>query len=106
MLEGLRLYDLEEILTKKVCCPVTLKHFYIGAHTLIHFNDRLSRMTYMNSMTDIVIFPDLHRNNIKFMGIGPARNYMATKIINDNYICLDKSGELLTWNVVNGKILK
>lgn len=73
---------------------------------MIHFSKGLARMTYMNTLTDIVIFPDLHRNTIKFMGIGTPMQYLATKIIGDYYIALERNGVLTTWNLVNGKLIK
>ena len=38
------------------------------------------------------------------MGMGERKDYLATKIIDDKFIALDKKNNLTTWNVLSGKV--
>jgi hypothetical protein len=48
--------------------------------------------------------PVLHRNTINFIGMEKRTNYMATRVIDDKFITLDRKNHLRTWGVLNGKI--
>lgn len=38
------------------------------------------------------------------MGMGERDTYLATKIIDDTFIALDKTNKLTSWNVLTGKV--
>jgi hypothetical protein len=45
----------------------------------------------------------LHRNTIAFVGMGNREDYLATKVIKDKFIALNKKNDLSVWNIVTGK---
>lgn len=49
--------------------------------------------------------PALHRNTIAFIGMGKRDTYLATKVIKDKFIALNKDNYLFCWSVVTGKLL-
>lgn len=46
----------------------------------------------------------LHRNTIAFVGMSDREEYLATKVINDRFLALDKSNYLTSWDIVTGKL--
>lgn len=52
-----------------------------------------------------MIIPALHRNTIAFIGMGRRDSYLATKVIKDKFIALDKTNFIFCWSIVTGKLL-
>jgi hypothetical protein len=59
----------------------------------------------MKSLDCLIIIPALHRNNIAFIGMAKREMYLATKVIKDKFIALDKNNYLLCWSIATGKLL-
>ncbi len=49
--------------------------------------------------------PALHRNTIAFIGMSKRDSYLATKVIKDKFIALDRKNYLFCWSIVTGKLL-
>lgn len=63
------------------------------------------RLGVLESFTKILIFPELHMNVIRFMGILDKEEYLAYKVINDRYIALSKEHVLYSWSLISGKLV-
>jgi hypothetical protein len=53
----------------------------------------------------LVIVPAVHRNTIAFIGMNKRDSYIATKLIKDKFIALDKNNYIFCWSIVTGKLL-
>lgn len=63
-----------------------MREVEIGANTYFQYSPTLSRLAYINALSFIVVTPELHTNQIKFMGFSEPENYFAYKIIRDRLI--------------------
>jgi len=72
---------------------------------MIDWNQDYSRFSLLKSLDCLMIIPALHRNTIAFIGMGRRETYLATKVIKDKFIALDKSNFLFCWSIVTGKLL-
>eukprot|EP00347_Sterkiella_histriomuscorum_P011114 403373706 len=58
------------------------------------------------NLTEIVVAPLLHLNQIKFIGHDSSTNkQLAFKTLGDSFISLNDKGELSTWSIMTGKFL-
>lgn len=87
---GLRLYDINNILTKDTDVSYMLSNVQVGYCGLIDWNQDYSRFSLLRSLDYLTIVPALHRNTIAFIGMSRRETYLATKVIKDKFIALDK----------------
>ena len=102
---GLRLYDINNILTKDVDVSYMLQNVQVGLSGLIDWNQDYCRFSLLKSLDQLNIVPALHRNTIAFIGMSKREMYLATKIVKDKFIALDKKNYLFCWSIVTGKLL-
>lgn len=102
---GLRLYDINNILTKDTDVSYMLSNVQVGFSGLIDWNQDYSRFSLLKSLDCLVIVPALHRNTIAFIGMSKRETYLATKVIKDKFIALDNKNYIFCWSVVSGKLL-
>jgi hypothetical protein len=102
---GLRLYDINNILTKDTDVSYMLSNVQVGYSGVIDWNQDYSRFSLLKSLDCLMIIPALHRNTIAFIGMGRRDTYLATKVIKDKFIALDRSNFIFCWSIVTGKLL-
>lgn len=73
---------------------------------MLDWNSEYSRLSFLKSFDMLSIVPALHRNTIAFIGMAARKDYLATKVIKDKFIALDRKNHLFCWSVVTGKLLK
>jgi|LauGreDrversion4_2_1035121.scaffolds.fasta_scaffold41953_6 hypothetical protein len=71
---------------------------------MIDFSKNNQRFVFQSSFDKIEVMPVLHRNSVYFMGMGEREDYLCTKVIDDNFIALDKHGILTSWSIFTGKV--
>lgn len=82
-----------------------LADIQVGFNNIIDWNQEYSRFSILKSLNTLVIIPALHRNTIAFIGMGSRDQYLATKMLKDKFIALDRKNYLFCWSVVTGKLL-
>ncbi len=82
-----------------------LKKLDIGALGYFEFSPSVARISFLNSLTSIIVTPILHENMNKFMGISPLTEYICYNVIRDQFSALNKNGLLTTWNLLTGKFM-
>ena len=102
---GLRLYDINYILKKHTDTSFLLDNVQVGINGFIDWNQEHSRISFLQSYNTLNIVPALHRNTISFMGMSKRDNYIATNVIKDKFIALDRNNQLFCWSVLTGKLL-
>ena len=103
---GFRLYDVWNCITTGEDLSYQLSRVQVGCQNLIDFSKNNQRFVFQSSFDKIEVMPVLHRNSIFFMGMAERKEYLATKIIDDKFIALDRSNHLTTWNVLTGKVMQ
>jgi hypothetical protein len=84
---------------------VDLKKFDIGPMEPLEYNEDLQRLGVVTSLTHFVVFPPIHLNLHKWMGMSDDSNmYIATKVINGKYVALTKDS-LYVWDLYTSKLL-
>ncbi|CDW82630.1 UNKNOWN [Stylonychia lemnae] len=101
----IKFHDEEKDEEKKYEWIRDTKKYEMGCQTLFEWGKGLERLTFLNSVTTMIITPILHLNENKLMGI-PIRNFISQKIIGDQIIKLELNGEIYSWNIFTGKFLK
>ncbi|CDW71887.1 wd-40 repeat protein [Stylonychia lemnae] len=101
---GLRLYDINNILSKDTDVSYLLQNVQVGFAGVIDWNQDYSRFSILKSLDCLTILPALHRNTIAFIGMSKRQTYLATKVIKDKFIALDNKNQLLCWNITTGKL--
>ena len=76
----------------------------VGCQGLIDFSHQNQRLVYQSSYNAIEVVPVLHRNTIAFVGMSEREDYLATKVIDDRFLALDKRNFLTSWDIVTGKL--
>ena len=66
------------------------------------FDDRFS---FVQDYNTIVMMPHPHLNIINCVGMGQKHEYLMWRRKNGFFTALDKLGKLLTWSLLNGKLL-
>ena len=66
------------------------------------FDDRFS---FIQDYNTIVMMPHPHLNIINCVGMGQKHDYLMWRRKNGFFTALDKLGNLLTWSLLNGKLL-
>jgi hypothetical protein len=102
---GLLLYDINNIIKKDNDVSYKLSGVQVGFSGYLDWNTDYSRFTLLKSLDTLIIIPALHRNTIAFIGMSKREHYLATKVIKDKFIALDKNNFLFCWNIVTGKLL-
>ncbi|CDW88225.1 UNKNOWN [Stylonychia lemnae] len=102
---GLKMIDTISLSQTNEIKMLLLKEEDIGAYTNIYFDSDISRICFMKSVQSIIVLPYLHTNINKFMGMGDLSEYIFHKVIDHKLIALRQKGELVTWDVANGKYL-
>lgn len=77
----------------------------VGFNGFLDWNQDYSRFSLLKSLDTLIIIPALHRNTIGFIGMGPRESYLATKVIKDKFMALDKKNYIFTWSMITGKLL-
>lgn len=101
---GFRMYDVWNCVSKGQDLSYQLSKVQVGCQPLIDFSMKNQRFVFQSSFDKIEVLPVLHRNALYFMGMGERDQYLATKIIDDKFIALDKANHLTTWNTLTGKV--
>lgn len=65
-----------------------LKEVNLAAQSNLEYNPVLNRLAYLESMTHLVVTPELHTNMIKFMGMTKPHEYLAYNTIEDKFFAL------------------
>ena len=69
-------------------------------------NSRFSnRLSFIQDFTTIAVIPFPHQNLINCIGMDLKREYVLWREKNGYFTALDRRGELLTWSLINGKLL-
>ena len=102
---GLRLYDINNFLTKCSDISYSLENVQVGISGHVDWNNEYSRLSFQKSFDRLTIVPALHRNTIAFIGMAARKDYLATKVIKDKFIALDYKNYLYCWSVTTGKLL-
>ena len=79
-LQGLRLYDIENVIEKKKDYSYLLtSSMQVGCQGHIDFSHENERIIFLTSYENIEVIPLLHRNTSSFIGMKPRSNYLATR---------------------------
>lgn len=89
---GLRLYDMETVVTKNVCESILLKNIDFGFQGRLEYSSSVKRLAFIKSITHIIITPVLHWNCIRFMGMDKCKDYITYKVIKDRFVALKPNG--------------
>ncbi|CDW82067.1 UNKNOWN [Stylonychia lemnae] len=103
--QGLKMIDTIALSESNEIKMLLLKEEDIGAYSNIYFDSDISRICFMQSAHHIIITPYMHTNINKFMGMGNPADYLFHKVKDHKMMALRKNGELVTWNICNGKYL-
>ncbi|CDW83468.1 wd-40 repeat protein [Stylonychia lemnae] len=101
---GLRLFNMETILRRKVLKMTLLKRIDIGTLGNFVHGTHLQRIGFMNSITNIIISPILHSNANKFFGIKHMPDYRLVNILDEMYYAFYKDC-IYSWDLYTGKFI-
>ena len=102
-LAGFRLYDLELMIDKGTDKSYWLSYAQVGLQGHMDYSRANQRLIFMESFDGLSVVPILHRNTIAFIGMGNRSNYLATRVLKDRFVCLDKKNVMTTWGILTGK---
>ena len=85
---------------------ILIKQTEVGALGSFEWSPDIERVGMMRSLSTICIFPLLHNNTNKFLGMGPKDVYLTHKIIKDKIHTFSQQGKLKTWDFITGKFIK
>jgi hypothetical protein len=91
---GLRFFDMESMISRDKCSFTLLKNIDVGVLGYFEKGTTVMRFGFLNSLTDLVVTPILHRNMNRYMGVGNLDDYYCVRQIKDKYIMLKKTGLL------------
>ncbi|CDW76646.1 UNKNOWN [Stylonychia lemnae] len=103
--QGLKMIDAIVLSESNQIQMLLLKEEDIGAYSNIYFDSDISRICFMQSVNHIIILPYLHTNINKFMGMGDPKEYLFHKVKDHKMMALRQNGELVTWDICNGKYI-
>lgn len=83
---------MESIINKNTFNMTLLKKIDIGTQGYFEFGANICRFGFIQSLTNLLVTPILHRNMNKFMGIDDASKYVCYKVIKDKFIALTYTG--------------
>ena len=81
-----------------------LKNIDVGVLGYFEKGTTVMRFGFLNSLTELVITPILHRTMNRFMGVSACDEYWCFKVIRDKAMLLKKNGVLQTYNLYTGKL--
>eukprot|EP00347_Sterkiella_histriomuscorum_P009906 403339425 len=104
---GLRVYDLESLARKSQSQDISffLQNAQVGSSNHIDWNPNYSRFTFLKCLDEIQIVPALHRCTMAFIGMGRREEYLATKVIKDKFMALDKKSNIYCWSNITCKLV-
>ncbi|CDW72998.1 UNKNOWN [Stylonychia lemnae] len=101
---GLRMLDMEALISKDRLVAPLLKDVQIGARVNFYYDYVFARLSFIQSITNALIFPVLHWNQFNFMGYQGQGNYLCYKVIGDKFIALQSNGVLQSWDMISAKL--
>lgn len=101
---GLRLYNLDRIIERNECKGTPVKRLEVGAQDDLEFNAQVGRIGFIQSITELVLTPLLHRNTVRFFGMKDTKEYLCYKVKNDKLLTLTHDKHLQQWNIISGKL--
>ena len=86
---------------------ILIKNIDVGALGSFEWNPDIERVGMMKSLSDIVVFPILHNNTNKFMGMNVTKDdFLCHRVIKDKVHALTSKGNIHTWDFITGKYIK
>ena len=76
-----------------------------GLSTLIDHNQYSDRLSFIQSFHNLVVIPLPHLNIVNCIGMKNKHNYAVWREKNGFFTALDKTGDLITWSLLTGKLL-
>lgn len=101
---GLCVYDFSRLLEGSLEVHM-LSEAMVRSNNFIDYNRQTQTISFIKDYTSIVMIPLLHRNNIKFFGMGDKRDYLIWKQQKGTFTALDKKLNLTSWSTVTGKMI-
>ena len=96
----------DSLINMKELMSYQLSSVHVGCQGTIDFSHQNQRLVYQSSFDQIDIVPVLHRNTIAFVGMDDRDQYLATKVLDDKFIALNRTNQLTTWSLLTGKVLE
>lgn len=90
---------------KEAVQSTLLKEIEVGFKGSLLYSESNKRISVLESYKRILIFPELHLNTIRFMGIIDEDQYLAFKVVGDKYIALGLDNVLYCWSMISGKMI-
>ncbi len=100
---GFRFFNMENTIRDGTCKMILLKDIDVGCIGNIEFSVTTLRYGFLNSVTKLIVTPMLHRIMQRLIGYPTKDEIICYNVIRDQVVCLDKQGNLLTWNLFTGK---
>ncbi|CDW72552.1 UNKNOWN [Stylonychia lemnae] len=101
---GLRQFNMDAIVSRKQLKMNLLKKIDVGALGLFVHGSQISRIAFMNSITNIVICPILHQNTHKYFGIKNLPDYKLFNVLNGKFLAVLKD-LIYTWDIYTAKYI-
>ena len=78
----------------------------VRSNNHIDYNKQTQTISFIKDYSSIVMIPLLHRNNIKFFGMGDKKDYLIWRQQKGTFTALDKRLDITSWSTVTGKIIQ
>ena len=101
---GLCVYDFSRLLEGSLEVHMLIDAM-VRSNSFIDYNRQTQTISFIKDYKSIVMIPLLHRNNIKFFGMGDKRDYLIWKQHKGTFTALDKKLNLRSWSTVTGKMI-
>ena len=101
---GFYVYDIEKLLEGRVE-KYKLAPAMGGVCNFIDNSKFSDRFSFIENYNSIAVVPFPHLNLINCVGMGQKHEYLIWREKNGFFTALDKSGQLLTWSLITGKLL-
>ena len=98
------MYDIHKLLEGKVE-KYKLAEAIGGVCNFIDNSKFSALLSFVQDYNTIAVIPYPHLNLINCIGMGQKHEYVIWREKNGFFTALDRRGDLLTWSLVNGKLL-
>lgn len=102
---GLCVYDFSRLLEGSLEVHI-LSEAMVRSNNFIDYNKQTQTISFVKDYSSIVMIPLLHRNNVKFFGMGDKKDYLIWRQQGGTFTALDKRLDVITWSTVTGKMIK
>ena len=77
---------MELIIQKDKAMMTLLKQIDVGTNGYFEQGVTIERLGFLNSITNLIVTPILHRNIIRYMGLKPANDYKLINPVNGKFL--------------------